>query len=94
VRVIVTEAADHGQMMGGTDGGAKLESERTQEQNGTEMQQGTGGVGEEEEEVKVKPAPGSLYADLGDFEPVNLLSFAYQIASGMVSKTTQLFASQ
>ena len=38
----------------------------------------------EEEEVKVKPAPGTLYADLGEFEPVNLLSFAYQIASGMV----------
>ena len=39
----------------------------------------------DDEEVKVKPAPGTLYADLGDFEPVNLLSFAYQIASGMVS---------
>ena len=40
-----------------------------------------------EDKVKVKPAPGTLYADLGEFEPVNLLSFAYQIASGMVSKT-------
>ena len=39
---------------------------------------------DDSEEVKVKPTPGSLYADLGDFEPVNLLSFAYQIASGMV----------
>ena len=27
----------------------------------------------------------SLYADLGDIEAVNLLSFAYKIASGMVS---------
>lgn len=41
----------------------------------------------DEEEVKVKPAPGTLYADLGEFEPVNLLSFAYQIASGMVGHT-------
>ena len=32
----------------------------------------------------LKPPPGSTYADLGDVEPVNLLSFAYQIASGMV----------
>ena len=32
----------------------------------------------------VVPTPGSLYAELGGVEPVNLLSFAYQIASGMV----------
>ena len=83
VRVIVTEPAqEEGLHVGtGTSDGA-AESERDQEQRGTEMH------GEEEEvKVKVKPAPGSLYADLGDFEPVNLLSFAYQIASGMVSKT-------
>ena len=43
----------------------------------------------------VFPAPGSLYADLGEVEPVNLISFAYQIASGMVSVTAQfLHASQ
>ena len=47
----------------------------------------SGEAGENEEEVKVKPAPGTLYHDLGEFEPVNLLSFAYQIASGMVSHT-------
>ncbi len=33
----------------------------------------------------VTPPPGSIYERLGDVEPVNLLSFAYQIASGMVS---------
>ncbi len=33
---------------------------------------------------KVIPTPGTLYAELGGVEPVNLLSFAYQIASGMV----------
>ena len=32
----------------------------------------------------VTPAPDSPYADLGEVEPVNLISFAYQIASGMV----------
>lgn len=79
VRVIVTEADDE-ELARGTGG---AESEQDQEQRaGTEMGTRVG----EEEEVKVKPAPGSLYADLGDFEPVNLLSFAYQIASGMVSK--------
>ena len=85
IRVVVTEAADHHDDQEQSNGGAKLESEQDQEQNGTETQETAGGIGEEEE-VKVKPAPGSLYADLGDFEPVNLLSFAYQIASGMVSK--------
>ena len=80
VRVVVTEA-DQEELARGT-GGAELE--RDQEQCAeTEMGMRVG----EEEEVKVKPAPGSLYADLGDFEPVNLLSFAYQIASGMVSKS-------
>ena len=29
--------------------------------------------------------PDSPYADLGEVESANLLSFAYQIASGMVS---------
>ena len=77
VRVIVTEA-DHEEQR---DSGV-AESEQDQEQHGTGMGTRVG----EEEEVKVKPAPGSLYADLGDFEPVNLLSFAYQIASGMVSE--------
>ena len=33
----------------------------------------------------VVPDPTSPYADLGEVEPVNLISFAYQIASGMVS---------
>lgn len=75
VKVIVTEA-DHEEHR---DSG--VGSEQDQEQHGTGMGTRVG----EEEEVKVKPAPGSLYADLGDFEPVNLLSFAYQIASGMVS---------
>lgn len=93
VRVVVTEAADHHNDQEQSDGGAKSESEsKEKEQNGTETLEtaGGGGVGEEEEvKVKVKPAPGSLYADLGDFEPVNLLSFAYQIASGMVRKKTQ-----
>ena len=32
----------------------------------------------------VTPPPDSPYADLGEVEPVNLISFAYQIASGMV----------
>lgn len=32
----------------------------------------------------VVPMPGSQYAELGGVEPVNLISFAYQIASGMV----------
>ena len=30
------------------------------------------------------PAPDSPYAELGEVEPVNLISFAYQIAHGMV----------
>ena len=38
---------------------------------------------------KVMPVPGSIYADLGGVEPVNLISFAYQIASGLVNKTIQ-----
>lgn len=33
----------------------------------------------------VQPEPDSIYAELGELEPVNLISFAYQIASGMVS---------
>ena len=32
----------------------------------------------------VTPPPDSLYADLGEVEPVNLISFAYQIAPGMI----------
>lgn len=31
------------------------------------------------------PNPESPYAELGEIDSVNLLSFAYQIASGMVS---------
>ena len=38
----------------------------------------------EDADLVLKPPPGSTYADLGDVEPVNLLSFAYQVASGMV----------
>lgn len=38
-----------------------------------------------QEEQVVIPDPSSAYADLGEVEPVNLISFAYQIASGMVS---------
>ena len=30
------------------------------------------------------PSPENPYAELGEVESVNLLSFAYQIASGMV----------
>lgn len=30
------------------------------------------------------PSPESEYAELGEIDSVNLLSFAYQIASGMV----------
>jgi len=37
----------------------------------------------------VLPAPSSLYADLGEVQPVNLISFAYQIASGMVRVMAQ-----
>ena len=36
------------------------------------------------EEGGVMPSPDSPYAALGGVEPVNLISFAYQIASGMV----------
>ncbi len=35
-------------------------------------------------DLRVLPGPDSLYAALGEVEPVNLISFAYQIASGMV----------
>ena len=72
VRVVVVTEEEN------SSRGAELESERDHEQR-------MGTRADDEEEVKVKPAPGTLYADLGDFEPVNLLSFAYQIASGMVS---------
>ena len=34
---------------------------------------------------RVMPMPGSIYADLGRVEPVTLISFAYQIASGLVN---------
>ena len=37
---------------------------------------------EESENVMISPL--SPYANLGDVNPVNLISFAYQIASGMV----------
>ena len=44
------------------------------------------GVGEEEVDLmSVVPSPDSPYADLGGVEPETLISFAYQIASGMVS---------
>ena len=36
------------------------------------------------EGMSVVPSPDSPYADLGGVDPVNLISFAYQIASGMV----------
>ena len=74
VRVVVVTEEENSSR----SGGAELESEQDHEQR---METRV----DDEEEVKVKPAPGTLYADLGDFEPVNLLSFAYQIASGMVS---------
>ena len=35
-------------------------------------------------------SPLSPYANLGDVDPVNLISFAYQIASGMVGTRTSL----
>ena len=37
----------------------------------------------------ITPEFDSPYADLGDIEPLNLLSFAYQIASGMVRVPSQ-----
>ena len=40
---------------------------------------------EAEASGSVIPDPTSPYADLGEVDPVNLISFAYQIASGMVS---------
>ena len=40
---------------------------------------------EAEASGSVIPDPNSPYADLGEVEPVNLICFAYQIASGMVS---------
>lgn len=43
------------------------------------------GFGEDIVGDKVIPVPGSPYAELGGVEPINLMSFAYQIASGMVN---------
>ena len=43
-------------------------------------------VGHVEGSEGVIPVPGSQYAELGGVEPVNLISFAYQIASGMVRR--------
>lgn len=43
-----------------------------------------GGV-ENAKRCSLIPSPENPYADLGGVEAVNLLSFAYQIASGMVS---------
>ncbi len=40
----------------------------------------------EEDEAAI-PEPEDPYADLGELEPVNLISFAYQIACGMVCRT-------
>lgn len=45
-------------------------------------------VPSDEPDQLVVPHPDSPYASLGEVEPVNLISFAYQIASGMVSKHT------
>ncbi|XP_064401937.1 uncharacterized protein LOC135347803 [Halichondria panicea] len=45
--------------------------------------EGTSGREEVAAECVLRPPPGSAYERLGDVEPVNLLSFAYQIASGM-----------
>ena len=39
---------------------------------------------------QVLPKPGSRYAELGGVEPINLISFAYQIASGMVGLEIQI----
>ena len=71
----------------GSEGGEPSASGGTTSGEGGASGEGVTVVRLDEEEVKVKPAPGTLYADLGEFEPVNLLSFAYQIASGMVSHT-------
>lgn len=49
------------------------------EEVGGEVEEAEGG------EMSIVPMPDSPYADLGGVEPVNLISFAYQIASGMVS---------
>lgn len=46
-----------------------------------------GGVAGGEEVGTLVPSPDSPYAALGEVEPVNLISFAYQIASGMVRAT-------
>ena len=43
-----------------------------------------GAVVEEEVDMRVVPSPDSPYAALGEVEPVSLISFAYQIATGMV----------
>lgn len=43
-----------------------------------------GAMAEEEEDMRVVPSPDSPYAALGEVEPVSLISFAYQIATGMV----------
>lgn len=44
-----------------------------------------GGVARGDGETGVVPSPDSPYAALGEVDPVNLISFAYQIATGMVS---------
>ena len=57
------------------------------EQEGVEG--GGAGWGDAEDNTtSVVPSPDSPYADLGGVDPVNLISFAYQIASGMVSMNT------
>lgn len=43
-----------------------------------------GAMGAEWEGMPVMPSPDSPYAELGGVDPVNLINFAYQIASGMV----------
>ena len=47
----------------------------------------TPGFGKDIMGDQVVPKPGSRYADLGGVEPISLISFAYQIATGMVSQS-------
>ena len=52
---------------------------------GEASQEGAVGANGEEMSNMVVPGPDSPYADLGGVEPESLISFAYQIATGMVS---------
>ena len=56
-----------------------------EQEEGLEGAVGAGWGDAEDIMTSVVPSPDSPYADLGGVDPVNLISFAYQIASGMVS---------